>query len=613
MKGWIQTNMMDVDVDTDVLDGRYGFVVVSDDGTKPWGRLAEAADKLTETGGVASVRFQRFGDDQRVYVMLEKEENDCGTIRPILDDIGDSFRFETITGEELWRREPCILVQLLLNSLSKETLFGSEFNNLSGRCLYIRNDWIKKSGFKALEFSIDPFLADKKKMLLSMSVTTFTKASVFENDNRLKGKARYRLNGFVPIRTSMDDKNGFINKAHGDKRNSVDYLVLDSEKYNGCKIGIFNGLVNLYNSVHEGMSHMRLVQFEERERIDTPTILRFQTPFENRLKDVASSTEICIVDLEKDEKSGECLKSLALFIKNRLGKNAVISESPIDGAFNLCIIHDKRFYEGKDGTDPHRMHADKGVQHITIEELGSGDISDAVMNVIVKELMIKDDLRRGSISLYDWKALGLEGDVSFSSCHIVTEGRMSFPDSYYTLTVHPDGSFNYSSTSLMDSGCEDTFLWETDCRAMDPEYIVTDWRGNRCIVRRTNLTPIPDDEGMRSCFRGYRKNGPRGCVNKDNYINCILDLSISEMDGRTYFISGYNRNNLDSVLKKSPNIRWIESTPGSEKLKSLMLELMKVPFVRYNQLTVAPFPIKYLNEVMRMDGVPEPCTDEIEE
>ena len=43
----------------------------------------------------------------------------------------------------------------------------------------------------------------------------------------------------------------------------------------------------------------------------------------------------------------------------------------------------------------------------------------------------------------------------------------------------------------------------------------------------------------------------------------------------------------------------------ADDLQKIILDLMNVPFVRYNQLTVAPFPIKYLREIMEIDGIDE--------
>ena len=90
---------------------------------------------------------------------------------------------------------------------------------------------------------------------------------------------------------------------------------------------------------------------------------------------------------------------------------------------------------------------------------------------------------------------------------------------------------------------------------------------------------------------------------KEERINSLVDLTTSEMDGRTFYISGYYQHSLETRNVRAPNMRSMETSPGGEYLENLALQLMNVPFVRYNQLTVAPFPVKYLSEVIRSEGV----------
>ena len=115
----------------------------------------------------------------------------------------------------------------------------------------------------------------------------------------------------------------------------------------------------------------------------------------------------------------------------------------------------------------------------------------------------------------------------------------------------------------------------------------------------------PDDEKFRESLKKQGREGARGEISKENNINSIIDLWIAEFDGRTYYVSGYNHHDLNSVLKRSPNIRLMEMDPVNDDLQKIILDLMNVPFVRYNQLTVAPFPIKYLREIMEIDGIDE--------
>lgn len=618
MKGIIQTNMIDVSMDTKRLDEYYKFTVITDKGDKPWRRLIDAADKMGGENGVLSVRYQRFEDDQNVYVMT-KQDISRDRIHSVLDIIGDTFTFNTVTAESLWREHPEILVQLLLNAIGRRSLFGAEFNNLSGRYLCVHRSWIlgggskedisKAKGFKALEFKVEPSSVDKRQMILGMHATTFNRASMFGNVPSVKGMARYDLEGLVPVRTDRRDGTEFINKSKDGERNLVEFLSFRPDEYSRCKVGMLNSLVRTYNSIYDGVSRIDLISMNERKRVSPPTRKNFQTAFVNEISKRVSERDIYLIDLENDMESEECRTKVSELIKNIFDKDVIHSDSVVDGAFNLCIVHDREFHSDDKENDPYMIHRGKGVQHLTIEEISSGGGSIAVFNVLVKELIIKEDIKNGRISLYDWSSLNLPGDMTFKICHMKTVKRKSFPDSFYSMTVHSDGSFEYERTEPGNGRDEDTFLWEGQTKQSAPEYIVRDWNNNSCVVKRTNLLPIPDDEKFRESLKKHGREGARGQVSKENNIHSIIDLWIAEFDGCTYYVSGYNHHDLNAVLERSPNIRQMEMDSANDDLQDIILNLMNVPFVRYNQLTVAPFPIKYLREIMVIDGMDNDSTD----
>lgn len=618
MKGIIQTNMIDVSMDTKHLDEHYKFTVISDKGDKPWRRLVDAADKIGGENGVLSVRYQRFENDQSVYVMT-KQDVGRNQIRPVLDIIGDTFTFDTVTAEFLWRKHPEILVQLLLNAIGRKSLFGAEFNNLSGKYLCVHRIWMlgrgsrddisKAKGFKALEFKVEQSSVDKGQMILGMHATTFNRAKVFGNDPSVKWMARYDLEGLVPVRTDRRDGTEFVNKSKDGERNLVEYLSFRPDEYCRCKVGMLNNLVKTYNSIYDGVSRINLVSMNEKKRVLPPTRKNFQTALVNEIFKRVSDRDIYLIDLENDTESEECGAKVSELIKDVLDKDVIHSNSVVDGAFNLCIVHDRAFHSNDRENDPYTIHRGKGVQHLTVEEISSGGGSNAVINVLIKELIIKEDIKNGRISLYDWSSLNLPGDVTFKICHMKTVKRRSFPDAFYSMTVHPDGSFEYEKTEPGNGKDEDTFLWEGQTKQSAPEYIVRDWNNNGCVVRRTNLLPIPDDEKFRESLKKHGREGARGQINKENNIHSIIDLWIAEFDGHTYYVSGYNQHDLNAVLERSPNIRQMEIDSTNDDLQNIILNLMNVPFVRYNQLTVAPFPIKYLREIMEIDGVDDDSTD----
>ncbi len=605
MNGEILTNMVDADIDFDKLRSCYTYLVITNRREKPWKALMDAADIFVGRESILSVRYQNFGDDNNIYIMAKAGTDWRTTLRPDLDRIDDMFLMERMDPKELWEDTPWILIQLLLNALGGISLLGNQFGNMTGRYLCVHQGWLKPKSpkgkpksFKALEFKVLP--AVEGRMALDMSVVSFTRADLFHDNPKVKRLARYELENLRPIRVDSNIEDAYVIKTLGNKRNTIDYLVLYEDGYRHCKVGILNALLDRFNTFYNGVVSISLVPMKEKERV-TPSSY---SCFTNGLKDIlvrkVMETDIIIVDLVNDRDSIRCVEAVREAIKQTFGKDVETSCFPFDEAFNICIIHDKEYYEDGPVKDPHHMYERSGVQHITIEETIDRDISGAVARVLAKELVIKDDLSRGNISLFDWKSLGLDHDLEFIKG--IRSGDNNEILTICILTVHPDGTIEFRAEDSMECMDEVSFLWESESRSSDPEYVIRDGYGNTCVVRKVPFLPVPDDTVVRDSFGKTGSESPKGNHVKDEGINSLIDLTISELDGVRYYVSGYYRYARYEISQKAPNVRSMDTTPGGEYLESLALKLMNVPFVRYNQLTVAPFPVKYLNEAIRSRG-----------
>jgi hypothetical protein len=59
---------------------------------------------------------------------------------------------------------------------------------------------------------------------------------------------------------------------------------------------------------------------------------------------------------------------------------------------------------------------------------------------------------------------------------------------------------------------------------------------------------------------------------------------------------------MGSKFSRAANVREIIPFEGSKLFFDKILDLMNVPFVRHNQSTVVPFPLKYLTEWMNINN-----------
>ena len=79
----------------------------------------------------------------------------------------------------------------------------------------------------------------------------------------------------------------------------------------------------------------------------------------------------------------------------------------------------------------------------------------------------------------------------------------------------------------------------------------------------------------------------------------IVDIKLFEKDDCKYYFSGIIGEGMRTNINTAANIRKIEGYKNSKVRFDDMLQLMSVTFVRNGQLTVLPFPFKYLREYIR--------------
>ena len=81
---------------------------------------------------------------------------------------------------------------------------------------------------------------------------------------------------------------------------------------------------------------------------------------------------------------------------------------------------------------------------------------------------------------------------------------------------------------------------------------------------------------------------------------CIRDrIDINALvlnDSRLLYAVGYVGSGVSSTLERAINVRLVEAWEGSNLFFNDILELMDVYFVKHKQLTVMPYPFKYLRE-----------------
>ena len=88
----------------------------------------------------------------------------------------------------------------------------------------------------------------------------------------------------------------------------------------------------------------------------------------------------------------------------------------------------------------------------------------------------------------------------------------------------------------------------------------------------------------------------RGKQKRAELLTAVTDIRTFVQGKSRYYFVGIIGEGMRTNINHASNIRRVDSYKGSELRFEEMLQLMSVPFVRNGQLTVIPFPFKYLRE-----------------
>ncbi|MBQ5563176.1 MAG: hypothetical protein IIT39_07305, partial [Clostridia bacterium] len=262
---------------------------------------------------------------------------------------------------------------------------------------------------------------------------------------------------------------------------------------------------------------------------------------------------------------------------------------------NWYLIHNKKYY--LDGSDPYKDYDDRTlIQHITLEDFGKSDIP-LTLSAIIHDLLIKSDLQERKIRLFDWSSLRFEEDMILG---MATGDKKN--QRYFFMDIHPDGSFDITEQKIdllspsIYRACIDIFRSQNSSKGnTEIEGIVMDSKGNINIIKDTQWVTIPEIFKIR-CELESGNTKLRNEEKRTELFNDILDIKQFIYNDEEHYFAGYIGHGIKPTLQCAVHIRKFEKYQNAPSFLTKILPLMYVTFVRNNQLTVIPFPFKYLRE-----------------
>lgn len=573
---------------------------------------------------------------------------------------GDTLTFTILNKVGLNETPQHTLTQLLFNSVATPNHKSLTFNNLTGKLYLFDANHFKRSNsrekeqiFKivgielyvspdcSLELNVKTFSSTllKKKMHFSNKNKKYPEYTFVHSTNTLKRVLHSENipseNKFILKQTL---KNGKLEKS------SVPFLNFDNlNEFEKTKIGILNKALD---KIKEKLSDYIEINFVN---VPIEQTIRYKKTF-----DISKTQEtLHLVDKINDEDSKDFINTL----KDELIEgfpNSIIkfSEKEKKNGLNINLIHNKAYYQKYDLEDLYK--STNYNQHITIEDFKS---SKASLNAVVKELIIKSDIGKEIISIVDWSSyeynnnwiFGLKKNDEFYFITIDPKGKLDcekFESNLFNQNEYDElcdifnqdkkiefivkddvGNINIikrtnnfpipefeKTYKVLANESEKIILTKNEAIDFIKE-VFDDLEKQKDFIDKIQSLEVWSKKSLLSSFenRNNRKKfalkvaSETGEVLKSYLRNDIkhdlfdsqLDIHRFQYENKNFYYVGVKGKGIKYEMPRASIIREISTHNNSSFIFDKLLPLMNVDFVKNGDLTVLPFPIKYLNEYIK--------------
>lgn len=593
MKSEIRTNKVVPQFNYDMIDGSFDIFCL-ETSQKYIKRGARIIDAPLLNKGVKAVLFE---SGKRFYALLEHNADNLSILKNVLSDVeyGSSMSIVQIKSGALKEYQ---LLQLLINGLAAKNHPLLRYNNLTGHLYIYKPEWISKSKDNVI-WSIPTLeIAVLDGCIMKLWVRTFTSTKLRHKITFSKRKfedyPKYILSADNSLRRKIDGDTAedFILRQIDNQRNEILFLdISNASSFESTKAGVLTEVVENFNKRYSGMARIEFQAVPESRSIDTKSTAKENVA---AIKAFLAEKSIKVVDCVKNEQSERFCAEIAELIKEKYGVTAKVGASPSKKALNIRLIHNKQYYEQLEN-DPHNEQlAGYTVQHITFEDFYHN--RKFAISAVINELIIKNDIQHGKLSLFDWSQLNLDRNVSFG---ITTGGDTP---RYFFMTFKSDGTFAFTEQQLdlfslnEYSSCVEIF--DSDKQIVG---VIKFSEDDILVIRNTELFTIPETEALHDELTSGN-TALRNKKSREEYLTSVTEIRNYRIDGKDYYFVGVCGAGMRPKLQTAALIRSVSQAKNGSSEFGRLLPLMNVSFIRNGQLTVIPFPFKYLREYVSALG-----------
>lgn len=598
MSSRINTNQLECFIDREKFAAYYDvyYLETIDKYIKSGAYILDVAELDNDINSI------KFESGKRVYLLLRTNPTNKDKIKSLLPGIEDGDKY-SIGKADVSEISEDIVIQLLLNALSSYDAELLKFNNLTGHLYCFHTDWIKHGKDRntdviwrvpCLELSVT------KEMSLNLNVRTFTSELLRNRITFTKKKFEdypkyvFAANNTLRRRLKEDNETCFILRQIDGMKSEIPFLDLQNiAKFEHTKMGVLNSVVNMFNKKYSGICKIEFASKEISSRLEYSKCAQKENA--KRIKEVLEEKGVQLIDQIGDDYSVIFTEKIKSLLETKYDIKTTIGKRVNKDKLNIIIIHNAEYYNGVN--DPYdKVYGDVAVQHITFEDFS--DSSEFAIATVVHEIIIKKDIKEKKISLFDWSKLGFDEAVSFG-----VEAEIEDIKRYFFITVNPNGSFELKEQELtlfeMNEYTEMVEIFEqgrTDSEAVKGVIRFAD--GSVNVIKDTRLYTVPEIKDIGELLVNG-DNKLRGKERREELLSSCIDIKRYEENDRSYYFVGTIGEGMRQKIQRACVVRTIEGYDGVGIRFDEMLPMMNVTFVHNGQLTVMPFPFKYLREYVK--------------
>ena len=522
---------------------------------------------------------------------------------------------------------PHSFLQILFNALAKSE--KQDVSNLGGKLYYFSEMPKSEKQLFCVEFKISTGYK------IDLLGRTFTKSE------KSFGEPEYVLqaNNTLKLRSKDDKSKSFytLGQYKGTRHETTFLNASNTTQFEKSKIGIFSKLLEKFHARYGDFIQLEIKEEADWEKLEVKSSILQKREHLRKIKRGLEHKTLNIVDTIGDSSSKKFCELLKKSFENlftdekyflgdnrELNFNICISNSVKPDCLNLRVIHSKSYYENQaDEKDPYAVYSDMVVQHVTLEDFTKtrdGSLSEAACIVLVNELLVKSDLiqRNNQISLADWNSYNFEQAWTFCHCEeeFIDNGsqKKTKINHFYMMSIQPNGNFEIkevtkdSSENNMFSLFEEIFEMNNMSaerhNKFDEKYrgLVINPKSEINIIQDSSYFTMPNFLEIKDALKNGTINRTKNALEK--FFGASIDIYYKKSieDNCEYYSVGQIGSGMNTTIERAARMRKVLPYDNSQLFFRQVLDTMNVIFVRNGQLTVLPFPFKYLREYAKMNG-----------